>query len=102
MKMRLWANWEPAGPEAIQGYHLDVDRGYPRVPVAGESISLPPTKHGTASPTVEKVSWKDDDVPNLLLGLWEEAEGALLEELTDAGFHQSSGAVSGCGYCQRR
>ncbi len=100
MKLRLWANWDAAGGEPIQGYHLEVDRAYARVPTATESIQLPQTRYGTSKPVIEHVYWEADAVPNLLLGTWEEAGGSQLGELTEAGFHQSGDA--GCHYCARR
>lgn len=89
---------DPNAP--ILGYHLEVDRGYPGVPRAGDSVYLPATRHGLAKPIVEHVSW-DEDGPNLLLGVWEESEGASLTELTEAGFHTSGTVVADCQQCAR-
>jgi hypothetical protein len=100
MKLRLWASWVPAAEDAgVAGYHLELDRGYARVPAAGESIQLRPTRHGIGKRDIEHVFWDDAAIPNLLLGTWDETEGFELTELTEAGFHQSDDAVSGCVYC---
>lgn len=99
MKLRLWANWEPAGREhGVAGYHLEVDRNYPALPSVGDTIALNATRHGLSKPTIEHIFW-DMDGPNLLLGTWQEEDGAELAQLTDAGFHQSGQRVIGCSQC---
>lgn len=98
MRLRLWANWDPKDARRIFGFHLEVERPYARVPIAGESIDLAETRFGLAHPVVEHVTW-DEEMPNLVLGTWEEAEGAQLEQLTEAGFHVTDARATGCSYC---
>ncbi|MFN2465442.1 MAG: hypothetical protein ABR598_04160 [Candidatus Dormibacteria bacterium] len=102
MRLRLWAYWEPsAADEMNAGYHLEVERPYARVPVVGESVYLPATRFGQSHPEIARVQWGEGEVPDLILGTyWNESEGASLDELTEAGFHQRDG--SECRYCENR
>ena len=99
MKLRLWANWSPTAEERSYGLHLELERPYSRVPAIGESIALPRTAHGASRPIIENVYW-DEALPNLILGAWEEIDGAERSELTEAGFHMTDASVPGCEYCR--
>ena len=98
MLLRLWAIWEPADHGRPSALHLEVERPYGRVPMAGESIDLPKTGFGLAQPVVESVNW-DEEAPNLVLGGWKEVEGARRAELTEAGFHGIGERLANCRYC---
>jgi hypothetical protein len=101
MRLRLWANWEPATPNSRPyGYHSEVERPYDRVPIAGETLDLPVTRLGLAHAVIERVSW-DEEMANLLLGSWDEAEGAQLTSLTEVGFHMTGAPHTSCRYCQK-